>query len=237
MAKLGVNVDHVATIRQARRIVDPDPVAAARMCEAAGCHSIVCHLREDRRHINDDDVHRMRRSVRTIFNLEMSIAPDIVAVACKVKPDYATLVPEKRQELTTEGGLDLFKRARQVGVAIERLHGHGIDVSLFIEPDAKTIRQAAALGARIIELHTGRYANATDVRTVAKELEVLKKACAYALDAGLTVNAGHGLSYTNAARVAGITGVEELNIGHSIISYAVFFGLDKAVRTMVKLIA
>jgi len=237
IVKLGVNVDHVATLRQARRGDEPDPVKAALICENAGCHSIVSHLREDRRHINDDDVYKLRRMITTLHNLEMSIAPSIVKIACQVKPDFATLVPEKREEVTTEGGLDVFKKSSRIADAIERLQRQGIEVSLFIEPDEKAIKQTAKLGARVIELHTGKYANARNARQHQAELARLKRACAYAIDSGLSVNAGHGLNYKNAAEVARISGIEELNIGHSIISYAVFHGLDKAVRDMLRLIS
>ena len=236
MIKLGVNIDHVATIREARKTYSPDPVAAAQACEEAACDSIVCHLREDRRHIKDADVVSLREIVRTRLNLEMSIAPEIVDFACKMKPDQATLVPERRQEVTTEGGLDVKKNLSKIRSAVSRLKDNGIDVSLFINPQALQIDASVKAGATIIELHTGEYANAVSDTARKKELEILKKATKYSLSLGLEVNAGHGLNYENARKVAKIKGMNELNIGHSIISRAVFVGISEAVKEMLELI-
>lgn len=237
MAQLGVNIDHVATLRQARGEGYPDPVEAALICEKAGAHSIVCHLREDRRHIQDADVKRLRKVVTTRLNLEMSLAKEIVDFACSVKPDQATLVPEKRRELTTEGGLDTIKHFTRITRAVSRLHRQGIAVNLFIDPVKKHIKSAKDTGAEMIELHTGKYANAKTAASRKKHLEKLKTAAAYAQSLGLTVHAGHGLTYDNTAAVAQIKGMGELNIGHSIICQSVFDGLAKAVRDMKKLIA
>lgn len=236
MPKLGVNVDHVATLRQARGAVEPDPVLAASICEAAGCDSVVCHLREDRRHINERDLYLLRKTVRTRLNLEMSVTKDVVRIALDVKPDEATLVPERRKELTTEGGLDCIKNKKALGNAIDKLKRRGVTVSLFIDPEKKQIETAKELGAEFIELHTGEYANAKDERRRKAQLQKIINSTKYALDLGLRVNAGHGLNYTNVTDVAEIYGIEELNIGHSIISRAVFVGLDEAVREMLALI-
>ncbi|MCX5710153.1 MAG: pyridoxine 5'-phosphate synthase [Candidatus Omnitrophica bacterium] len=236
MPNLGVNIDHVATLRQARRGHDPEPVIAASICEAAGADSIVIHLREDRRHIQDADLSNLRKTIKTRLNLEMSVAPAIVAIACKVKPDQATLVPEKRQELTTEGGLDVVKNFTKVKEAVKRLQNAGIEVSLFIDPDKKQIESAKKSGAGMIELHTGRYADAKNKAEVNKNFMELENAVRRALNLGLRVNAGHGLDYNNVSRVAKIRGVEELNIGYSIICRSVFVGLDRAIREMKVLI-
>ncbi|MFC1576716.1 pyridoxine 5'-phosphate synthase [Candidatus Omnitrophota bacterium] len=236
MVKLGVNVDHVATVRQARRALEPDPVHAARLCEKAGCGSIVCHLREDRRHINDSDVKALRRTVKTRLNLEMSIAREIVDIACRIRPNQATLVPEKRQELTTEGGLDVAKKERGVTRAVRAMQKKGIEISLFIDPYKKQIDASKRAGVNIIELHTGEYANAKTKKARAKELARLKRASQYARRMGIVVNAGHGLDYNNVKPVARIAGMNELNIGHSIVSRAVLAGMEKAVREMLELI-
>ena len=236
MPKLGVNIDHVATIREARKTYMPDPVEAARLCEDAGCDSIVCHLREDRRHIKDADVVTLRETVRTRLNLEMSIASGIVDIACKIRPDQATLVPERRQEVTTEGGLDVKKNLKKIRPVVLRLKDSGIDVSLFINPQASQIDATAAAGASIIELHTGEYANAKTDAARKRELEILKRATKYALSLGLEVNAGHGLNYENVRDVSGIKGINELNIGHSIISRSVFVGISAAVKEMMEAI-
>lgn len=214
----------------------PDPVEAARLCEDAGCGSIVCHLREDRRHIKDADVVMFRETVRTRLNLEMSIAPEIVNFACNISPDQATLVPEKRQEVTTEGGLDVKRNLKKVSAAVSRLKRSGIDVSLFINPSIGQIDASVKAGAGIIELHTGEYANAKSDAAARKELEILKKAVKHALSLGLEVNAGHGLNYENVRAVACINGMNELNIGHSIISRAVFVGISAAVKEMLELV-
>ena len=235
MVKLGVNIDHAATLRQARREKEPDPILAARLCEQAGADSIVAHLREDRRHINDEDVRRLRKNVRTRFNLEMSIAPKIVEIALKLKPDQVTLVPERRQEITTEGGLDLTKNSRRIEDAAARLSSAKIPVSLFIDPVEKQIQQAKKIKVSMIELHTGAYAKAVTKSTVNRELQKLTQMTQYAHSLGLVVNAGHGLNYKNVQAVAKISGIEELNIGHSIISRAVFVGLETAVQEMIAL--
>ena len=237
MPKLGVNIDHVATVREARKTISPDPIEAARVCEAAGCDSIVCHLREDRRHIKDTDVKKLKEIVRTRFNLEMSVAPGIINIACRIRPDQATLVPERRQEVTTEGGLDVVRNKRAVKAAVTRLKKSGIDVSLFINPAISQIDASLEAGAGIIELHTGEYANARTAAARSRELERMRRAVAYALKLGLEVNAGHGLDYKNVIDIARIDGINELNIGHSIISRAIFTGLKDAVREMKGLIA
>jgi pyridoxine 5-phosphate synthase len=236
MPKLGVNIDHVATLRQARGGVEPEPVLAASLCEAAGCDSIVSHLREDRRHINEEDLYILRKTVRTRLNMEMSIAKEIVNIALKVKPDEATLVPERRKELTTEGGLDCVRYGREVSGVVRRLRKKGIVVSLFIDADKKQINAAVKTGSEFIELHTGEYANAKDGRERQAQLKKLAGATEYAIRSGLRVNAGHGLNYSNVSAVAKLEGIEELNIGHSIISRAVFVGLDRAVKEMLGLI-
>ena len=233
MAKLGVNIDHVATVRQARKAAAPDPIEAARLCEEAGCDSIVCHLREDRRHIIDADVIGLKKIVRTRLNLEMSVAKEIVDFACRIKPDQATIVPEKRQEITTEGGLDVRKNFTKVMSVVSRLRAKGIDVSLFVNPDLKQIDASVKAGANIIEIHTGEYANATAGKARSRELVILKKAVSHAVSLGLEVNAGHGLDYDNVTDVAIIDGINELNIGHSIIARAVFVGISCAVEEMI----
>ena len=232
--RLGVNVDHVATVRQARRGALPDPVEAARCCERAGAQSIVCHLREDRRHIQNRDVERLRRAVTTHLNLEMSIAAEIVERALAVKPDQVTLVPERRQELTTEGGLDVVRLSKRLAPVIQAFQARGIEVSLFIDPVFAQVEAARQVGAAVIELHTGRYADATGPRAKARELAMLQRAAARGRALGLAVAAGHGLDYENVQRVAAIPEIEELNIGFAIISRALFVGLEAAVREMVE---
>lgn len=236
MPKLGVNIDHVATLRQARFGIEPEPVFAALICEASGADGIVVHLREDRRHIQDNDVFILRRVIKTKLNLEMSIASQILKIACKVKPDQSTLVPERRQELTTEGGLDVIGNFTKIKNTIKKLHDSGIGVSLFIDPERKQIEAAKKSGAKIIELHTGRYADAKNPRSEDKYFNELQRAAGFALDKGLVVNAGHGLNYYNVSRVANIKGIEELNIGYSIICRAVMIGLSRAVKEMKELI-
>lgn len=231
--RLGVNVDHVATLRQARRTVEPDPVAAALIAELAGADGITVHLREDRRHINDRDVEILRSTVRSRFNLEMSVSRGIVNIACKIKPDQATLVPEKRQEITTEGGLDVLRQKQKIYSVIQRLQKKHIVVSLFIEPDKKQIQAAYDVGADAVELHTGKYANALSLKAIKQELKRLKEAAIFTTSVGLGLNAGHGLTYINTKPLLiEIPGLEELNIGHSIMSRAVLVGMDKAVRQM-----
>lgn len=234
--RLGVNIDHIATLREARGESTPDPAFAALIAEDSGAESIVAHLREDRRHIKDNDLYILREIVRTRLNLEMSIAPEIVSIACKVKPDQATLVPEKRQELTTEGGLDVSGNLIRITKTISRLEAAGIDVSLFIDPVKSQIKSAKQAGAKMIELHTGSYANAANKMQENRYLKELKSAVVFANSLDLIVFAGHGLNYNNVSNLAEIRGVEELNIGHSIISRALFTGLGKAVREMKELI-
>jgi pyridoxine 5-phosphate synthase len=235
MPKLGVNIDHVATLRQARGDVKPDPVQAALICEQAGCDSIVAHLREDRRHINDRDIFVLKKSVKR-FNLEMSINRDIVKIAKLVKPHQATLVPERRQELTTEGGLSVIKYKKKIGSVVEALREKSIEVSIFINPDKDEIAAARDIGVDIIEIHTGRYSLARTEDYMDREFQRIKTAASYALSLGFVVNAGHGLDYNNVGRIAKIKGVNELNIGYSIISRAIFTGLYKAVKDMKALI-
>jgi pyridoxine 5-phosphate synthase len=232
MIRLGVNIDHVATVRQARRAAEPDPVAAAVLALLGGADGITVHLREDRRHIQDRDVRLLRQVVTSRLNLEMAVADEIVAIACDLKPDEATLVPEKRQELTTEGGLDAVANEAAVGRAVKRLKGEGIEVSLFLDPDSRQIEIAKLLGVQAIEIHTGRYADARGADERARELLALTKAAAFAKEQGLHVHMGHGLNYVNVGTVARIPGVEELNIGHSIVARAVLVGLERAVREM-----
>ncbi|MFC1570352.1 pyridoxine 5'-phosphate synthase [Candidatus Omnitrophota bacterium] len=238
MVKLGVNIDHVATVREARKTFEPDPVEAAEVCEKAGCDGIVCHLRKDRRHINDKDLEQIKEVVGTKLNLEMSVDPEIVDIACKAKPDQATLVPENRQEITTEGGLDVVGNLARIKEVVESLQKAGIEVSLFIDPEEDQVEASVEVGAGIIEFHTGKYAEEfASGGDHASELEVLKKMTEFGISRGLTVCAGHGLTYENVVPVARISGMHELNIGHSIISKSVFTGLGEAVRMMKELIS
>jgi pyridoxine 5-phosphate synthase len=232
--RLYVNIDHVATLREARKTDEPDPVQAAAAAEGAGADGITVHLREDRRHIQDADVTALARSVRTVLNLELGAHDEIVRVAARIKPFQATLVPEKRQEITTEGGLALRKGDRRLKGAIARLKDAGIRVSLFIDPSLKTIDVARELGVPAIEIHTGRYAHTW--RRGDAALKELRRAATHAKQIGLAVHAGHGLTYQNVHPVAAIPEIEELNIGHSIVSNAVFWGLEEAVRRMVQLV-
>lgn len=236
MPKLGVNIDHVATLRQIRRGIEPQPVFAALICESSGADGMVVHLREDRRHINDSDLYLLRQIVKTKLNLEMSLAQDIVDIACQVKPDQATIVPERRQELTTEGGLDVIANLRRIKQVMHRLEKSDITVSLFIDPDEKQIQAAKKIGIEMIELHTGRYAQAKSEKEKNKYLKQLIIAVRSAKSKGLIVNAGHGLDYYNVSEVARIKGIEELNIGYSIVCRAVLVGLERAVREMKALI-
>jgi pyridoxine 5-phosphate synthase len=236
MPKLGVNIDHIATLREVRKGIEPEPVFAALICESAGADSIVVHLREDRRHIKERDVCLLKEAVKTKLNLEMSIAGEIVAIALKVKPEQVTLVPERRQELTTEGGLDTASHFRKIKGVKDSLEKEDIMVSLFIDPDKKQIDASKKLRVQMIELHTGRYADARNEREQEKYFQELKEAVAYAKKKGLIVNAGHGLNYYNVGRVAKIKNIEELNIGYSIICRAALVGLDRAVREMKALI-
>ncbi len=237
MLKLGVNVDHVATVREARYrgrgFGEPNPVEAAHLCEEAGAHGITAHLREDRRHIQDRDVWELRRRVRTRLNLEMANAPEIRDIALRLRPDIVCLVPERRQEVTTEGGLDVAGQVPALTDTRCRLNDAGIDVSLFIAPDAAQVQAAAATGAQFIELHTGAFAEAfEDPATRVRELERLTAAARQAHDLGLRVNAGHGLSYRNLPALLEVPHLVELNIGHSIIARSIAVGLSQAVREM-----
>ena len=227
--RLFINIDHVATLRQARRATYPDPVAAARMCEDAGADGITVHLREDRRHIQDADVDELSRTVRTPLNLEMAATAEMTAIALRLRPHQITLVPEKREEVTTEGGLDLFANAARLEATIAPLREAGIRLSLFIDPDARQIARAVELGVPAIELHTGAYCHHPEVPG---HLAALQRASRDAARLGLAVHAGHGLTLENVGPVAAIPDCEELNIGHAIVSHAVFVGLDAAVRAM-----
>ncbi|HEY1189661.1 MAG TPA: pyridoxine 5'-phosphate synthase [Gemmata sp.] len=231
MIRLGVNIDHVATVRQARRSHEPDPVAAAVLATLGGADGITIHLREDRRHIQDRDVFRLRDTVQTRLNLELAAYDEIIDIALKAKPDEATLVPEKRQELTTEGGLDVLANAASVQGAIARLKGAGIHVSLFIDPDPAQIEASARFGADAIEFQTASYSEAKGA-AAERELEKLRAATARAVGLGLHVHMGHGLNYWNVQPIVRTPGVEELNIGHSIVSRAVLVGMERAVREM-----
>lgn len=233
---LCVNVDHIATLRQARGGIEPDPVAGAILCEENGAHGITVHLREDRRHIQDRDVFALRDTVRGKFNLEMALSEEILAIAMKVKPDQVTLVPEKRSELTTEGGLDVKSNLGKIGDVVRLFHERGVQVSLFIEPDISAVDCSRETGTDFIEIHTGSYCNAADPARIAVELKRIYDAAAHAVKRGIRVNAGHGLNYENLPPVLKSAGLEELNIGHSIIARSVFVGIDKAVREMVNLI-
>jgi pyridoxine 5-phosphate synthase len=236
MATLGVNIDHVATIRQARGGNEPDPVAAAVIAELAGADGITVHLREDRRHIQDRDVKLLRQTITTKLNLEMAAHPDMVAIALLIKPDMCTLVPEKRQELTTEGGLDVRVFADQLKDVVAKLQEAKIPVSLFIDPDPDQVKAASKVGADYIEIHTGMFADAKNWQNEQRELLKIENAIKLAKKIDLGVNAGHGLNYSNIKKVASLGGIEEFNIGHAIISRAVLVGLDRAVRDMVELI-
>ena len=235
MPELGVNIDHVATLRQARKTYEPDPVAAAVLAELGGADGITIHLREDRRHIQDRDLRVLRETVAMKLNLELSVAPEIVRIACEVKPDQATIVPERREEVTTEGGLDVVTHHAATANAIEHLRGAGISVSLFLDPDARQIELAKELGSDAVELHTGQYALA---RATAQheQLVALTNAGKLICDLGMHLHAGHGLNYHNVIPVARIAKMRELNIGHAIISRAVLVGLERAVREMKQLI-
>jgi len=233
--RLGVNIDHIATLRQARRGAWPDPVEAARLCERAGASSIVCHLREDRRHIQDADVRHLKQAVARL-NLEMSIARSIVDVAFAVKPAQVTLVPERRQELTTEGGLDVVKRSSALRPIIRAFRQRRIGVSLFIDPVLAQVRAAHEVGADTVELHTGRYAQARTPRAKARELHALQRAIGKGKALGLAIAAGHGLNYDNVPDIVRLQGIEELNIGFAIVSRALWVGLERAVNDMVALL-
>ena len=235
MATLGVNIDHIATLRQVRGGKEPDPVHAAIIAELAGAHGITAHLREDKRHIQDRDIYLLKQIVSTRLNLEMAATPDIIRIALDVLPAMVTLVPEKREERTTEGGLNVAAKERELAKVIETFRDNDIRVSLFIDPDMQEIRAAKRAGAPFVEFHTGYYANALGQARF-DELEKLRDMAMAAHKMGLRVNAGHGLNYRNVSPVARIENVEELNIGHSIVSRAALVGIDKAVREMLELI-
>jgi pyridoxine 5-phosphate synthase len=237
--QLGVNIDHIATLRQARyatmpesKNVEPDPIAAAAICERAGASGIVAHLRTDRRHIQDRDIDRLRQNIMTKLNLEMGNTPEIVDVALRVVPDEVCLVPEKREEVTTEGGLDVIASRRELEATIKRLHVAGIRVSLFIDPDLEQIDAAGELGVEMVELHTGKLANAFTDKIEKQEIENLQAAARCAFELDMQVNAGHGINYTNIVSVKKVPHLTELNIGHAIVSRAIFVGLENAVREM-----
>lgn len=232
MLELGVNIDHVATLRQQRLTTYPDPIQAALRAEEAGADLITLHLREDRRHIQDADVEALRPVLRTRMNLECAITTEMLDIACRIKPDDVCLVPEHRAELTTEGGLDVVGRLDQVKAAVQQLQAAGIRVSLFIDADPAQIRAASDVGATVIELHTGTYADAQTPEQAASELERIRAGIAQGVSQGLRVNAGHGLHYGNVQAIAALPGLTELNIGHAIVAQAVFDGWEKAVRDM-----
>ena len=236
---LGVNIDHIATLRQARyatmpesKNAEPDAIAAAAICERAGASGIVAHLRADRRHIQDRDIDRLRQNLMTKLNLEMGNTPEIVDAALRVIPDEVCLVPEKREEVTTEGGLDVIANQRELETTVKRLHAAGIRVSLFVDPDLRQIDAAGELGVEMVELHTGKLANAFTEKIEKQEVENLQAAARCAHELKLQVNAGHGINYTNIASVKRVPHLTELNIGHSIVSRAIFVGLENAVREM-----
>jgi pyridoxine 5-phosphate synthase len=235
--RLSVNIDHIATLRQARKGIEPDPIAAAVLAELSGALGIIAHLREDRRHVQDRDLRLLRETVQTKLNLEMAATDEMQRIALEVKPDFSTLVPEKREELTTEGGLEVASRADLMRSFISPLQKAGITVSLFIDPDEKQIAASKKSGADWVELHTGAYANARTGKDRDREFARIAEGAGLAASLGLRVGAGHGLNYVNVQRIAGIPEVEELNIGHSIISRAALVGLGRAVREMIGLIS
>lgn len=236
MARLGVNIDHVATLRQARGGQEPDPVMAASLVQLAGADGLVIHLREDRRHIQDRDLTILRETVQSHLNLEMAAEDSMAKIALNIKPDLITLVPERRQELTTEGGLGVIEHRDRLQTMVHLLHEGGIPVSLFIDPDPHQIRAAHKIQADSVELHTGRYANTRRPKEEDAEFDALVQAARLAAKLGLRVSAGHGLNYRNIPRLTGIPEIEEFNIGHSIIAHAVFVGLARAVREMKNLL-
>ncbi len=235
MPRLNVNIDHVATLRQARRGTEPDPVHAAVLVELAGAHGIVVHLREDRRHIQDRDLKLLRQVVSTKLNMEMAATDEMVGIALEVRPDMVTLVPEKRAEITTEGGLDVVSNRERLREVIQRIRDGGIFVSLFVDPDKSQIECSKEVRADMVEIHTGKYALATTEEEGAMELCSIGNGVDLALSLGLRVSAGHGLNYQNVSKVAALKGIEELNIGHSIVSRSVLVGIERAVRDMLEL--
>jgi pyridoxine 5-phosphate synthase len=236
MSKLVVNVDHVATVRQARMITEPDPVTAAALAELAGCHGIIVHLREDRRHIQDRDVEILKQTVQTKLNLEMAAVPEMVKIATGIKPDMSCLVPEKREELTTEGGLDVYGQVENLKGVVEELKSAGIVVSLFVDADKNQLDASKEVGADYVEIHTGHYSDSITSEKETLEFEKIKTGIEYADSIGLNVNVGHGLNYVNTQRLVPIKQIQEFSIGHSIIARAVFVGIDQAVREMLDII-
>ncbi len=236
MMQLAINVDHVATVRQARGVSEPDPVTAAAICELAGAQGIVVHLREDRRHIQDKDVYLLRKTVKTKLNLEMGANKEIIDIALDVIPDMVTLVPEKRQELTTEGGLNVVGQKKKLAKVVKRFNKAGIPVSIFVDPDSQQIKASHDIGAHFVEIHTGRYCDAVLEKEIDKEFELIASAAEEAYQLGLVVNGGHGLDYQNTSRIAALETIEELSIGHAIISRSIFSGLETAVRDMLNII-
>lgn len=235
MVELGVNIDHVATLREARKGEHPDVIAAAKVCEQAGAHQITVHLRQDRRHIQDRDVDLLARVLTVRLNLEMAAVDEIVEIAHRIRPHTVCLVPEKRQEITTEGGLDVASQQDRLKDAVAGFHDHGIKVSMFIDPELNQVDASAAVKADYVELHTGAYANATPERALA-EVDRIARAAAHAVRCGLVFNAGHGLTVRNLPAIAALPGLNEVNIGHSIISRAVFIGLENAVREILAIL-
>lgn len=236
MAHLGVNIDHVATVRQARRTYEPDPVWAAALAELGGADGITIHLREDRRHIQDRDLRILRETVTVKLNLELACSDEVLDIACQVTPWQATLVPESRQEVTTEGGLDVVGNRARLADAVRRLQGAGIVVSLFLDPDERQIEAGRALGAEAVELHTGQYALAAPGKPQQQQLEQLRRAAGWIVAREMTLHAGHGLTYRNVQPVAAIERMSELNIGHSIVARAIMVGFQQAVREMKQLV-
>lgn len=236
MTKLAINVDHIATIRQARGITEPDPVTGAAIAELAGASGIVVHLREDRRHIQDRDVYLLRETIKTKLNLEMGANKEIIKIALDVLPDVVTLVPEKRQELTTEGGLDIISQQKKIGKVVDKMAAKSIPVSIFTDPDIKQLAAAREIGATFVELHTGRYCDAKTEAEQEEEFKLIAEAADEAANMGLRVFAGHGLDYTNTSPIAALDAIEELSIGHAIIGRAVFSGLDQAVKEMLAIV-
>lgn len=234
--RLAINIDHIATLREARGGLEPDPVTGASICELAGAEGIVCHLREDRRHINDRDLRLLRETVKTKLDLEMAATEEIIRIAIETLPELVTLVPEKRQELTTEGGLDIRGQKKYLQDVVKEFHKHEIDVSLFVDPIADQINAAAEVGANMIEIHTGEYANARTEREQLALLEIVRAGARLASELGMVVNAGHGLNYVNVKPITTIGEISEISIGHAVICRAVFIGLDRAVREMKELV-
>ncbi len=234
--RLAINIDHIATLREARGGLEPDPVTGAAICELAGAEGIVCHLREDRRHINDRDLRLLRETVKTKLDLEMAATEEIIRIAIETLPELVTLVPEKRQELTTEGGLDIRANKKYLQDVVNEFHKHEIEVSLFVDPQADQIQAASEIGADMIEIHTGEYANARTEAEQKSLLEVVQTASRMGSKLGMIVNAGHGLNYFNVKPIAAIADISEISIGHAVMARAVFVGLERAVREMKELL-